>query len=567
MSVAGDVLGDAYVNVMAETGELQAGLEKAQAVTEHFIGNIGKTIVGGLALAMATAAGVVVAAFKEWSDVELINTKLSQAIERVGGSSIEVMPKVEALADSIENLTTIDDDATKAAITLALSRGVTIESMESMTKAAVGLSAITGEGLEGSMSKLIRASSGQVRAFKMMGVQIDTTKSKQEQFNQVMAFAAKGLKSSGELGNTFQGMMTRVKNAAGDVIKTLGEGWFSKSKVTEGFSGVLDTLRGIKFYIEDMFKTGAMKGFNLKGIGDVISTLIIKFTAMILTLPKVAEAMKNIFGDPEKIKAFFTELFIFLGGSFIDVIVAGFKATSGIFIGLGKMVAAAFSQQILKMELPGMARKREEAASDVLNKMGAIDWNKTMKKYGLGDMIVEKFSAPSGPLGGQMETKTRTRRKTMADLSPEQQLEIIGSAMPGMMDEGIDQAKKALPDAMAEMGKSIKERAKKLNTSINDLSGVDIYGAYKGIEGDLLKAAEEAKKSRKEGDLGNVGEVKARALEKVVKNDYGFVGFKDAVKKAQDDQFKKAEKQRDKQLEVLGDIRDNTEGDTSVFGR
>ena len=141
MAAAGEILGDAYVNVMAETGQLQAGLARAQNMVSGALSNIGKTLMIGVGAGLAAAVGTGIAGVWAWAKEETSVVDLTSSIKMLGGSLDELMPRYERVAVQIQQNTTIADDATRSAMAFAASMGAPVDRLDEMAQAAAGLSA------------------------------------------------------------------------------------------------------------------------------------------------------------------------------------------------------------------------------------------------------------------------------------------------------------------------------------------------------------------------------------------------------------------------------------------
>ena len=320
MSVgAGDVLGDAYVNVLAETRGLTSGFARALSMTKGFCTSVGGMVLGSFAGAFAVAGGAVVAGLKAYMPSEQVNRKLADTLSMVGVNAEASMPKIQKLADAIARKSKFDDEAIKTAVTMGYQLGGTSDKMEGLTKAAVGLSSRLGMDVPQSMRMLMRASQGNTMFFRRMGVEIDMTKSKAQQFQQILEFAKKGeMMAEGET-KTLAGSLGMVKKAFGEVLESFGEGISRSVSFTSAIQDLSNWFWGLKEKIDKLIESGKFT--------EWVDTIVGGFRYMVADI----KAGFSLIALP--LRAFIDVLmaaFNLLGAALVEPIKSAFTVTGGI---------------------------------------------------------------------------------------------------------------------------------------------------------------------------------------------------------------------------------------------
>ena len=491
-----------------------------------------KSVLTGAAIAspFLLAGGVIMKSLSSWMEEETTIARMGNVFDAVGLKASELAPKIEALATALMKTTTMTDEQVRGMATQAAQMGVSAENIEAFIKAAVGAGAQTGRDPEGVMRTLVRASQGYTRQLTLLFPQIDKTASTQEQFRQGMALAAKGMGIAFKETTTLSGGFKQLRNAFGEIFDTLGKGLFEKSglnaeikKVTASIFGIIATIeKGFGFKKLKMFEVnpmaGIFKGFDFKGLGDWISDLIMRFTAMIMTLPTVFRALKDIFGSPDKMLNFLGTVMTEVASILITGIIKGFAALKDIFVALGQVLVSVFLEGLQGLDVPWLTEK--------INKVAGTDFQKTLLAMSPQDQIklaMEKYLGGHGyetgfkSYGGegkgvgknnpisrpefwdvqskeyeqwwstyfkeqkefkdvwvQMSGQTEVGMETMFAWFPE-----MGERLrQGLFDKGVKGAIASVEGYVANMNSAVKSSLGKINTEMTTMTGEDIQGTF-----------------------------------------------------------------------------------------
>lgn len=129
--------------------------------------------------------------------------------------------QLQKLASDLQLVTTYGDEATMATMALGINMGIPAAKMEDATRAAMGLAAAYNMDLNTAMQLIAKAHAGNTGALSRYGIQIDTTKSKQEQFAQVLAQGKQAFPLAE--ADTLSGKLQQLVNVWGDLMEVVGE--------------------------------------------------------------------------------------------------------------------------------------------------------------------------------------------------------------------------------------------------------------------------------------------------------------------------------------------------------
>lgn len=326
----GQALGDAYVNIMAETSALQAGLMKAQGMTRAFTTTAGLGIARGLTMALvgipALIGGAVVYGIKKFMEAEAVSVRLASAISMVGDKAAASMPKLTKLANQIAMKTKWDDESVKSAMASGAALGFNTKQIEQAMPAVVGLAARLNVGLGGAMRLAVRASQGHTMMLQRYGIQLRQNMTDEQKYQAVLKYGREGLKIAGAEVNTLSGAFGQMRKSIGEAFESFGRGVIQSSELTEAIKGVTDWIWKLKEKIDALIETGQfriwvdtvvggfkfvwaqiMTGFKLVGaiISGIYSPWKSLWTYMVESVKAAALAiwgiLKNLWGNVQEV--------------------------------------------------------------------------------------------------------------------------------------------------------------------------------------------------------------------------------------------------------------------------
>ncbi len=516
-------LGDAYVDIMGNTNKLASDLARAQGMVGGFM----KSVLTGAAIAspFLLAGGVILKSLKSWMGEETTMARMGNMFDAVGLKTTTLAPKIEALAKVLMRTTALTDESVRAMATQAAQMGVGEKNIESFIKASVGLGALAGRDPESMMRVLVRASQGYTRQLSLLLPQIDKTASKQEQFNQAMRLSGQGMSVALKEVNTLSGAFKQLRNWVGEIFDTLGKGLFEKSGLNKEIKKVSASVIAIVSSLEKGFATGAFKGFNFEGLGDFIGKLLLKFTAMLMTLPDAFKVLKDIFSDPDKLIFILGEGMISVGKILITTIIEGFAAMQGLFVGLGKILVSVFAEGIANIPIIG-AKVTAHYGREYLKGMSAEDQFK---------LVSQKTGFAGTYRPGAMNTPQERKEY---DVAVGQFLDSFNDIMPEKMKEmrekmfrsGFDETMNAIPTMVKNVGEVLKVEIKRLNALIKMETSVDLLAIYNQRLAELTALADKGKKGL--GVTGGAGEIAIPDV--AAKTSFSIISMADQWKKMQE---------------------------------
>lgn len=322
-------LGDAYVNIMAETSMLQSGLLRAQSMVSSFVSVAGSGLTKGLVGAMIgipmMVGGAMVYSVKKFMEAEVVSKRLSGAIAMAGGSIDELMPKYEKLADRISWVTKWDDEQVKSAMASALARGLSTKKMEEAIPAATGLAARMGIDLGSAMNMVTRAGLGNVMMLQRYFPQLKQATTATEKWAMVLKIGAAGMPMArGEI-NTISGALGQMRKAVGEVFESIGEGLVGSGAFKDALQGITDKIWGLKDSIDKLVKDGTFQLWVdtvTGGLRYTVSDMTVGFGIMISVIKGFSAATKEAFISLGALGNAIATTATEYGGSFIDRFIA-----------------------------------------------------------------------------------------------------------------------------------------------------------------------------------------------------------------------------------------------------
>lgn len=283
-----------------------------QAALKGLTGKLTAAALAVEAIKIATKAliNVTKASIEAFAAQELAERKLEQ---QTGGN----IDANKEFASSIQEVTTVGDEAVLQLQQMGLAMGVAEENIEDASKGAIGLSKAFGIDLNTAMKLVANATSGNTSALTRYIPELKTVKSETERMAIVQKKMAEGFDLAKAEADTFTGRMKQLKNAQGDVLESVG-------RIVSVFG---------KDFVENSLKaTEAMNGFlnNSQGIAKAAGGFEV-FKAV------VSDISKNVFGELKKSLGLILKPFkgLFNGIKInIDAFSVIGKAVEGLSIGL-----------------------------------------------------------------------------------------------------------------------------------------------------------------------------------------------------------------------------------------
>ena len=299
---------------------------------------------------------------------------LERALDRIGKAGYA--QKFQALATSMQRMTTFGDEATLQAITLGVNMGIAAEKMEDATKAAMGLAAGYNLDLTTAMQLVAKAANGNTGRLAMYGIQVDQAKSKQEQFNEVLQIGNE--KFDLAKAETYGQRLTQLGNAWVDLKEEVGEFLLALSGFDDWSEELVSTISNITDVIKENCEQWAFEikyvwTFFEAGLKNIWAPLEPAVTFIVQVFKAAFENIVSIgqwaFDNLDKIWDNLPDIFVAIFKDIINY----YKNWAMMLIDLGVNLGKALWKAIRHGDASGF--------SDLWNDL-VDDWNKTIGELG-----------------------------------------------------------------------------------------------------------------------------------------------------------------------------------------
>ncbi len=316
--------GTACATLQGNTAGFTSAFVKAQLATDAVRQGI-RLLGAGLKSAVKFMADATKAAAVQEQSMVNLTAALSRAGERDAPKAAAEFAK---FASALQDVSTVGDEVTLQAASLAASFGITGKELEQTTQAAVDLSAATGTDLKASMLLLGKAFKGETGSLSRYGIILDKSTPKSEKFAESLKIINQQFGGAAEAqAKTYAGRIEQLGNRWGDLLEAVGQNiqeneiinsviqvvTQSVADLTSFIEGNQDTIKGwvdqgwlIAIKVMDAFiQVGGFiakmfQALKIVGTGALLAMakgwqLQLKVTELVLTpLSKILDAMVAI---------------------------------------------------------------------------------------------------------------------------------------------------------------------------------------------------------------------------------------------------------------------------------
>lgn len=207
-----------------DDSEYRDKLKKAPGAAKSAFSSMA-VAVGNIAADMAKKAAAFVggqlkSTLTLWQTQEDAVDSLNDAL-RLSGAGEGWSDRLQKAASDLQAYTSYGDEATLSTMALGLNMDIAASRIEDVTKAAMGLAKSYNMDVNTTMMLFAKANKGMTSALSRYGIVVDQTKSKEEQFNEILR-QSKALFGNAE-ADTLSEKIAQVGNAFGDVKERIGE--------------------------------------------------------------------------------------------------------------------------------------------------------------------------------------------------------------------------------------------------------------------------------------------------------------------------------------------------------
>lgn len=401
------------IEIVLDDGSVQKGFAKIQSEGEKAATGLQKAFsINGFAdlnaaIQLASKAfGFLKSSIKDGIEESLNGEKasllLASALRSIPGTTTESINAFKNFTSELSSLVAVDDDVINQNAALLASLGrLSGEGLENATKAALDLSAGLGISLEDASARLAKAAEGNVTSFQKLGFQFTKGASDAQILSEALGQINTRFGGIAEriAGNTFEGVLNRLKVAFDDSNQALGD-FITKSPV----------IREVLKIIAESFErsTEFLKSFQGQ---QFLDNLIIKFF-------EFAKAVNTFLITP-------LEFFFNIAKGIFDAVVLSIQ---GVIAAVGQLggalgfilekfgVGGEISQALLTFKESSSdvfleAKNNYRGFQDALNTPISDQFSNTL------DGIVQRLNAVKGASTDATEGLKANNAEAVADLS------------------------------------------------------------------------------------------------------------------------------------------------------
>ena len=235
-----------------DDSEYRAKLQQAPGAAKSAFSSAAVAI-GSVTAAMAMKAAAFVggqlkSTLTFWQTQEDAADSLNDAL-RLSGAGEGWSDRLQKAASDLQAYTSYGDEATLSTMALGLNMDIAASQIEDVTKAAMGLAKSYNMDVNTAMMLFAKANKGITNALSRYGIVVDHTKSKEEQFNEILR-QSWALFENAE-ADTLSEKIAQVGNAFGDVKERIGEIVAKAFRLGEGAEKLTKWLSDIAQYMQD----------------------------------------------------------------------------------------------------------------------------------------------------------------------------------------------------------------------------------------------------------------------------------------------------------------------------
>ena len=333
---------------IAEFKQVNNELGKMEDQSQKAGGSIGgmdkasRVATAGLLAMGAAFAGFAAFGIKEANDSEQALNKLGQTMSNLGINSEANRTKIEALTDSYEKLGFGNEEAAAGFNKLLIATGNTTTATNYLALAA-DFARTKNISLEEASGSLARASAGNAKAFKEMGISLDNTLPKSEAVKKAMdELNAKIGGQAVAYTDTFKGSLAVLKEEIANVAETIGATIMPYLKAL--VSGISDAI--------DFAKRHASTMAIVAGVVITLTVAIASYSIAVKTAAALTKGWAIIQGVVKTATALLTGQQLALNGAMavnpIGLVVAASVLLIGAFVMLWNK-SEAFRKAVIAM--------------------------------------------------------------------------------------------------------------------------------------------------------------------------------------------------------------------------
>jgi hypothetical protein len=349
------------IKIVLDDGQIKTGflsLEKqAKKTGDQFTNELGgaagaiSSKIKGIGVALAAAftvtklVGFLKESAKEAANAERATNQLSVALANIGAYSVGAAESFQRFADGLQRTTGVSDDLIKQNAALLVSiGGLSGQGLERATKAALNLAQGLQIDVATAFDLVSKAAIGNTTALGRNGFKISEHIPKAQKLEAVLLAVETRFKGLAETRlNTFEGSLTNLSNAFGEIQKSIGKFIVNSPAIRETvnfiakeFFGLSETLDKFRENSSDPFKNILLGALQ---VGRAINEYVVKPIELGFNL--IRTGVLTVYAAIQGLIALFVNFGHIIAKYLIEPIVKGFGFIGEKIVGLFNAEVAA----------------------------------------------------------------------------------------------------------------------------------------------------------------------------------------------------------------------------------
>ena len=275
LAVAHGINSKAAKQAAIEANNLNKQLKAIDASVGNYQRNVGNysSALSGLAsqLGVTLSVGTVIAfgksSIQAFNEAQKALRDLEFSLNNIAGEGTGSLDRLVALSEKLQGEGIFSDDDIQKASAMAIQFGLTGQEVEALIPKVADFAALTGQDLNSALEAVLKGIAGQGRGLKLYGIEVDATKSKQEQYISILGQLDKFQGANIKQLETAAGKAEQFKNRINDLQEGIGEFLIDRGasilnwveKLAKGTLTVSDYFRGLANTILGFMTSGIVQ--------------------------------------------------------------------------------------------------------------------------------------------------------------------------------------------------------------------------------------------------------------------------------------------------------------------
>lgn len=216
-------VGELFAILGLDKTKYDQGLQQAEGQAQKTADKMKRL---GAAMTIGITAPLLALATKsmvDWGAQEKATAALGVSLKGTNQHIKAVTQSMGEYASALQKQTIYADEVITSGMALASQIGVQEKDLKATAKAAIGLASAYSLDLEAAFKLVGRAAMGQTQTLARYGIVLDTTASKEEQFQQLLTLGAQKFSAATAEAKTASGQIKQATNAMGEATEAIGK--------------------------------------------------------------------------------------------------------------------------------------------------------------------------------------------------------------------------------------------------------------------------------------------------------------------------------------------------------